>query len=57
MTTMMYVLIASFVIIGIVVTLTIAVTNKAYAVLPEASKVDPLPTDNDNKTEGTNENR
>jgi hypothetical protein len=43
MTTMMYVLIASFVIIAIVVGLTIAVTNKAYQVLPEASKVDPLP--------------
>jgi hypothetical protein len=46
MTTMMYVLIVSMVIIAIVVGLTIAVTNKAYEVLPEASKIDPLPGDN-----------
>jgi hypothetical protein len=43
MTTMMWIMIVSFVIIAIVVGLTLAVTNKAYEVLPEASKIDPLP--------------
>jgi hypothetical protein len=43
MSTLGYVMISSFVIIAIVIGLTIAVTNKAYKVLPEASKIDPLP--------------
>jgi len=37
------VMIFSFVIIFVVIGLTIIVTNKAYEVLPESNKVDPLP--------------
>ncbi|WP_142296488.1 YtzI protein [Lottiidibacillus patelloidae] len=55
MTTMMWIMIVSFVIIAIVVGLTIAVTNKAYEVLPEASKIDPLPEDK--KEQSAEENR
>jgi preprotein translocase subunit SecG len=55
MSTMTWILIVSFIIIAIVVGLTLAVTNKAYEVLPEASKIDPLP--DEYKSNENDENR
>jgi preprotein translocase subunit SecG len=54
MTTMMWIMIVSFVIITIVVGLTFAVTNKAYEVLPEASKIDPIPEEKNEKNSEEN---
>lgn len=43
------IMIVSFIIIAIVIGLTIWTTNKAYHVLPTASKIDPLPEDHEEK--------
>lgn len=49
MSTMGIVMIVSFVIIFIVIGLTIIVTNKAYEVLPESNKIDPLPKEDESE--------
>lgn len=48
---MTIVMIVSIIIIFAVIGLTVIVTNKAYDVLPESNKIDPMPEDNLSKEE------